>query len=306
MNVNDLDASIFDESIERGLEFLRRSQLPSGEFKLYGSPDMAMERERVLDSSPFATSLVAYSLGFADWPQAQALVARALQSLRADMELPGMWRHWTKNDLYQRYLPPDADDIACASYLLRRYGVFEPKNRALLLANRSREGLFYTWFIPRFAYTLEPSYWRVTLREAVHPRGIANLWKTTPATPNDVDGVVNANVLFYLGESQLTQPVIDYLIRTIQRQEEDSCDKWYGRYMFYYALSRNFFAGVTQLETVRDEVIRRIVQDAREDGSIGDNVLETAIAVCSLLNWHALPAETHRAVQLLISTQRAA
>ena len=58
---NDLDAGI-----RRGIEFLRRSQLPSGEFKVFMSPDLNLERDCVFDSSPFPTALIAYSLGFDD------------------------------------------------------------------------------------------------------------------------------------------------------------------------------------------------------------------------------------------------
>ena len=60
-NANDLEAGI-----GRGLEFLRRSQLPSGEFKVFMSPDLNLERDCVFDSSPFPTALIAYSLGFDD------------------------------------------------------------------------------------------------------------------------------------------------------------------------------------------------------------------------------------------------
>ena len=60
-SANDLEAGI-----GRGLELLRRSQLPSGEFKVFMSPDPNLERDCVFDSSPFPTALIAYSLGFDD------------------------------------------------------------------------------------------------------------------------------------------------------------------------------------------------------------------------------------------------
>jgi hypothetical protein len=55
-----------ETSIGRGLEFLRHSQLPSGEFKVFMSPDLNLEQDCVFDSSPFPTALIAYSLGFDD------------------------------------------------------------------------------------------------------------------------------------------------------------------------------------------------------------------------------------------------
>jgi hypothetical protein len=42
MGANDLDAGI-----RRGIEFLRRSQLPSGEFKVFVSPDLNVQYDCV-------------------------------------------------------------------------------------------------------------------------------------------------------------------------------------------------------------------------------------------------------------------
>jgi len=88
-----------------------------------------------------------------------------------------------------------------------------------------------------------------------------NFWKLVPeASRHDVDAVIEANVLFYLGERPETQPIIEYFIRVLRGGEEDSCDRWYlNRFMFYYAVSRNFHAGVVALGEVRDESVARIV-----------------------------------------------
>ena len=60
-SANDLDAGV-----GRGLEFLRRRQLPSGEFKVCVSPDLNLPYDCVFDSSPFPAALIAYWLGFND------------------------------------------------------------------------------------------------------------------------------------------------------------------------------------------------------------------------------------------------
>ena len=74
INANDLEAGI-----GRGLEFLRRSQLPSGEFKVYMSPDLNLQRHCAFDSSPFPAALIAYSLGFDD--SADDFLKKALRFL---------------------------------------------------------------------------------------------------------------------------------------------------------------------------------------------------------------------------------
>jgi len=68
------------------------------------------------------------------------------------------------------------------------------------------------------------------------------------ASRHDVDAVIEANVLFYLGERPETQPIIEYLFRVLRGGEEDSCDRWYFEPLHvYYAVSRNFHAGVVAL-----------------------------------------------------------
>jgi hypothetical protein len=69
-------------------------------------------------------------------------------------------------------------------------------------------------------------------------------------------------------------------------------------------LSRNFHAGVSALESARDEVVSRIVKATNPDGSFGGNVLETALAVCVLLYLKSSPPELEGAVQFLLAEQR--
>jgi hypothetical protein len=146
----------------------------------------------------------------------------------------------------------------------------------------------------------------VVLSQWLHPVKQFYFWKLLEPTRHDVDGVVNANVLFYVGECREMKPVIDYLIGVLQRGEEDRCDGWYANgFMFYYALSRNFHAGVAALGEVRDESVVRIIRAAKPDGSVGDGVLNTALAVCALLYWRSSPSELERAVHFLLAAQRA-
>jgi hypothetical protein len=294
-----------DASIERGLDFLQRSQLPTGEFKVYMSTDHMLEKDCVVDSSPFPTALIAYSLGFSDSPKTRAILARVMQFFLAEMEGPGLWRYWTRKHRYHDNIPPDLDDIACVSSVLRQHSIAFPTNLNLIMANRNQQGLFYTWLTPRWPMPLNFAYWRVAARQWLNPLKLHYFWKLNESAPNDVDCIVNANVLFYVGESLKTQAVIDYLINIVWRREEACCDKWHlNRFTFYYAISRNFHSGVRAFSIVRDEVVDRIISAANDDGSIGDNVQDTALAICALLNWNSLVPELIRAVRFLLATQR--
>jgi hypothetical protein len=300
MTSNGLEAGI-----GRGLEFLRGSQLPSGEFKVYMSPDLNLERDCFLDVSIFPAALIAYALGFADTAAAGDILDKALGFLLSEMGGPGLWRYWTKRHQTHSTSPPDLDDTACASFVLRRHNVPFPPNLKLILANRNRDGLFYTWLTARWPPPLLPSYWRVVLSQWRRPRRLKYFWSLEP-NRHDVDCIVNANVLFYVGEAAETRPVIDYLIDVVRRGEEGRCDGWYSNpFMLYYAISRNFHAGVGAFDEVRGGSVERIVGAARPDGSIGVGVLNTALAACALLYWRSHRPELERAVRFLLAEQRA-
>ncbi|HEX8282929.1 MAG TPA: hypothetical protein VF588_06220 [Pyrinomonadaceae bacterium] len=294
-----------DEGIRRGLDFLRREQLPTGEFRCLMSTDNSMERDCVEDSSPFPTALIAYSLGFAGEDVAGGMLEKCVGFFLAEMEGPGLWRYWTKRHRYHSIIPFDLDDVACVSLVLRRRGVAFPSNERLVFANRSAAGLFYTWMTPRWPMPALASYWRVVLRQWLKPVKSYYFWKLNESERGDVDCVVNANVLFYVGGGAATRAVVDYLIEVFRRGEEGCCDKWHlNPFTFQYVVSRNFEAGVSALGPIRDEAVARIVAAARPDGSIGDNPLETALAACALMSWGVAPAELERAVGFLLGAQR--
>lgn len=300
----EICAHALDDGIRRGIEFLRHSQLPSGEFKVFMSPDLKLERDCVFDSAVFPTALIAYALGFAEPPEVEEIIKKSLAFLLHQMEGPGLWRYWTKQHPSHSIIPPDVDDTACASLVLRRHQAHIPSNEHLIYANRTRQGLFYTWITIRWPLPLQPSYWSTVFRQWRHPLKHYNFWKLEP-TRHDIDSVVNANVLLYLGENAQTRPVIDYLIDISRRGEEGERDRWYANsFMFYYAISRNFYAGVTAFGEIRDELVGRIVDAAKPDGSIGDNVLDTALAACALLYWRSSPQTLQRAISFLLARQQ--
>lgn len=306
MGVNGLDVSELEGCVARGLEFLRRSQLPSGEFKAYMAREGRMDENAVADSSPFPTALIAYSLGFAEADEAGPMLDHAARFFLAEMEGPGLWRYWTKRHEHHSTIPPDLDDIACVSYVLRRRGVGFPANRALIFASRNPQGLFYTWMTARRTMPLKLDYLRVVLGQWANPLKLYYFWKLNESEPDDVDCVVNANVLLYVGACEETRAVVDYLLEVVRARREDCCDKWHlNRFTFYYVLARNFEAGVEAFASVREEIIKRITSAANTNGRIGDNVLDTALAVCALLAWKSSPPELERAVSHLLNEQRA-
>ena len=286
MKINDNLINQLQDSINKGLEFLYSNQLQSGEFISYRSTDPEMVENCEFDSSPFPTALICYCLGFSEEIISRKMIENSIQFLQSEMETNGIWRYWTKQHQYHKNIPPDLDDIACVSSVLKQHHITFPNNEKMLLANRSNQGLFYTWIVPRLRFPKNLSHWKVAMREGLKPFSLYYFWKLNESQPNDIDGVVNANVLNYLGERKETESVIKYLMDIVINDKEESCDKWHlSKYNFYYFLSKNYYAGIQSLSPVKEICIQKILADVNDNGIIGKNILETALAVCSLLNF---------------------
>jgi hypothetical protein len=240
-------------SVGSGLRFLQNHQLPYGEFRTYASPSMEM-RVTSFDSSVFVTTFVLYSIARIDSPCVKAMTYKAISFLTGEMRGPGLFQYYTSRNTNS--IGYDLDDTACASVALRlsRPPVVGGRNIENFLENRNEADLFYTWV------------------------GGA-------AVENDVDSVVNANVMFYLGDRDETRSACRYLIDTIEGSREGySYHHYLDDMTLYYAVSRAYTHGAPSLGGAREAIIEKVLQRSRDDGSFGD-ALATACAVCSLANF---------------------
>lgn len=252
--------------------FLARVQQVTGELPSYRYRDPQLASGRELDPTPFVTSLVVHALANVDDPQADAVRARGLAFLRAEREPPGVWRYWHART--GRGIDPDLDDTCCAAFELRRAGDGELAADAAILANRTPHGVFKTWL-------------------------------RAPAAPNDVDSVVNANVLLYLGARAETMPAIDALCRIINAGAEGGTSSYYlDPLALHYMVSRAFHHGVRELASCRARILARLAERMRS-GSAGDP-LATALAISTAINLDAdRPGWLAAAVDTLLAAQAA-
>lgn len=266
-------------AITRALDFLSRRQLPYGEFKTYAARNKQFKPAR-FDSSPFVTAWVIDCIGHWHGRRVKTMTTRALHFLRAEMEGPGVWRYWSSRNPTHDALPPDVDDTACISALLRRLQVEFPDNRKYILANQNAQGVFYTWLVAR-PHTSKPI--ARALEPLVNPGAYA-LWSIAGFLDN-VDAAVNANVLYYLGESAATRPTIAHLIDSVQKNRVLEGVSFYPDSLtLYYFLSRAYASGVQSLAKLRDIITGRVLSLQNRRGSFG-NELSTALAICTLLNF---------------------
>jgi hypothetical protein len=258
-------------ALVRGLAFLEKAQLDSGEFRVVTSLRRDMAGDCDPDPSIFPTALVAHCLSFT--PEANAMRDRALAFLLAQRDRHGLWRHWTKDHPFFCQLPPDMDDTCCVSAALAATGSTEIADPVLLQANRDAEGMFLTWIMPRARWTGHP-HMRVTLPQLRH---LVTLWfffKKTSAAPGDVDAGVNANCLHYLGDFPGYERVVARLVDILRRDGETDADKWYENpFVLWYFFARAL--GERSAEA-RDLLLAKL------DAAAPVSALEFALSIAAL------------------------
>jgi hypothetical protein len=211
-------------------------------------------RVTVFDSSVFVTTFVLYGIARIDNPLVTTMTEKAISFLTDEMRGPGLFQYYTSKNTHG--LGFDLDDTACASVALHESHPLGAGggNIEHFLENRNEAGLFYTWI------------------------GDA-------APENDIDSVVNANVVFYLGDSDETKGACRYLIDTIESgRESDSYRYYLDDVILYYAVSRAYARGASLLGGAKEAIIEKVLLRSNDDGSFGDE-LSTACAVCSLVDF---------------------
>lgn len=266
------EESAIHRAIERGVAFLESAQLPSGEIPIETSPTPEMSGDRVRDPVVFAAALAARALSVT--PSAAGVRSQALDFLLREMEPDGLWRYPSAEHPGHDWIPLDVDDTSIASAALLSAGRRIPDNRAALLANRNRRGLFKTWIV---------RWWP-------HPRKTWRFFRDSTAKVGDVDAAINANVVAYLGSCEETRPAIEHMLAVLRANGEMMSTKWYqSRFTIWYFFSH-------ALREIAPEAGEMIVQ--RVEAAKPQDSLEIAQAVSTRLLWNR-PAD----VQPLIEAQ---
>jgi hypothetical protein len=260
-------------AVSRAADRLRRIQKPWGEFPSFRYTDAGLRTPGTFDSSPFVTTFVLHALSFVEGVDVTAMIRQGISFLVEEREGVGVWRYWSSRN--SKRIDPDLDDTCCASAVLRRLApdLHSDGNHGTIRRNTSSTGLFKTW-----------------LRDAT--------------AQNDIDSVVNANVLSYLGPCPEARAVCTALHRVIRER------RWTSSYWYYlhplalfHAMSRAFHSGVAELGESKEDVLSLVYELQRDDGSFGDD-LATGLAACTLLNYGDLGDPLGRAARALLARQR--
>lgn len=295
---------VIDNTVSKGIAYLHQHQYPNGEFCCYiGHEDHL--KDCIPYSNVFPTSLICYSLlKLSHIKEVREILDLSSAFLQFQSMRAGVWNNFTSWHPLFPLCPADVDNTACASKVLQSLRKEYPENKKILLANRNKAGLFYTWYTLRPNHITDKDYWLLVLREFKHPIQSILFWKKFECNRNDIDAVVNANALFYLGLSDDTRPILDYLIKIIEENNEENCDLWYRNpFTIYYFISRNYSAGIIELASVNEKIVSRIISSTNNDGSFGMGILDTALGIISLLHIGYDASLLYNAIAFLISKQ---
>jgi hypothetical protein len=312
VNPGDLEPRrALDRAIGRAITFLRSRQLPHGEFATLLGADRAMSNP-AFDSSPFVTSFVLYGLTHADRAAVDDLVTKAASFLTSEMEFGGVWRYWSSRQHKHSRLPPDMDDTACISFALKSAGFRPPRNGWAFRAARDSAGRFKTWLFPTsrdrmnpwFVFARSVGFCQARLRTAkVETPDSEDLrFRVMHIDRDDVDPVVNANAVLYLGERPETAPAIGFVIDAV-RDEPSARSLYYEDALaLYYAVARAHRHSSPRLSVLADQIVSRILE--RGDRLDGLNPLQAAMAASALLTFAPASGLTGRLLRRLLDTQR--
>jgi hypothetical protein len=279
-----LDGTIH-RAIGRAAGFLLAAQRPDGGFRCLRCRDPELASGEPFGCH-FTTALALGALGLTGDPRVEPARARAADRLLAEMEA-GTWRFSDRADRH-RY-PPDLDDTALISHVLEGWlagrtdatgevrgalGGILAANRALIAEHRDGRGRFLTWF-------------------RGHGAG------------DEVDSVVNANVVLYLGDGEVAAAACDWLLEIVEAGDEESTYWYYlDPLALYAALARAIAAGAGPLAPASPAVAERVRARRRPDGSFG-SPLATALAISTLaLLDRADPGTVAIAAAYLAAAQR--
>jgi hypothetical protein len=260
------------DAIERSVGFLTLAQLPYGEFPSHRFADPLLKTTKQFDSSPFTTCFVLHALRFVSDSNVEPLITNGISFFQEECEEPGIWRYWSTRNAHR--IDPDLDDTCCISAELKwhRPDLEITSNEQTILANRNKAGLFKTW-----------------IRE--------------PEAVNDIDSVVNANVLLYLGARSETIEACSFLNRLIIENQENK-SYWYylDNLALYYMLSRAYFNDVRLLERSIGGIVQKTLARQEPDGSFGGD-MNTGLAVCTLLNCASANKAVEKGIAYLLQAQ---
>jgi hypothetical protein len=276
-------------AIRAGIDYLRRTQLASGEFLTYTGPRPDLAGASPYPKSVYVPAFVVHSLGYVPAePATDRIRQRAVDFLEAEEEDNGTWNYEGRGEWR---LPADLDCTSCAVV-------------ALLAVGRRAPRTFYRLL------------WQVVSRNAAAPGGPYFTYVGVNDAPGDpiaapfareVDPLVNANVLFCCGLLGIALPGVTAYLRGTVETESYVGQSFYvvSPHFLAYAISRAYADGGVDDLAPAMPALRTYLSTMLPAPEAKESALNLACRAVALLNLGSDTAEVEPVLVELLRTQQA-
>ena len=263
------------KTIRLGLKFLEKNQQKNGSFESLTSTDPNFSKKNWKTSSIFPSCLILSSLENLNLPKTKNGIVKFLLSQKNEY---WSFNYWSRNSKEAKEIPypDDLDTIFCALA-----GIFKnnPKTidgkalakivTLLTFCEKKEGGPYSTWITP----------------------------KNNRKDWGDFDLAVNSNIAFFLDSQGLQLDSINKLVKKAIQEKNFSSPYYYSEFSVIYFISRFF----KDLE--KEKAIKYLLSKKNRKG-FWNNPLDTALAVCALLNFGFYKKEElKKPVKQIISSQ---
>lgn len=206
--------------------------------------------------SPFIHANILYSLLNSEDKDLINIASKGATFLLEHKENGDLWRFW-KVDECQHPVPPDLDDTALVSTILKKLG-YSLNNTQIIKNNILQNGNINTWVKANFKllFTNPASYFFLKQSE----KKTQNTFKAEMFSWDDNELGVEANVLMYLGENENTKATINKCI------SEWKSNKF--NYQFYdkkivitYHIARAYKEGIKSFEVLKNDILNYLMSE---------------------------------------------
>lgn len=239
-------------AVESGFDFLEGALESHGGWPEWRYDNTALVGERYIETPhpPVTNGYAVLALTACRHPRAPALIARTRDYLRSWMQYPGLWN-------YRRGFPPDVEDTAIGSlgvgpHPWARMGRLWGANISVMLSNRDGDGRFFTWM----------------LKEG--------------GPHNNVDAVVNANVLAYMGDHPETRDTERWIETVVADRREVEASPYYIEAVdLHFAMARATTVRECLFSRARPGLAARLLERLQAEEKL-DDAMRTAQALSAL------------------------
>ena len=302
--MNSIGYESIIKSLSSALAFLKQRQLPSGEFICMVADDEVMQTGRREDPVPFFTQHIVYSIETAGLPTSDNIIRKSREFLASEAWPGGVWRYWSKRHPGSMFIPPTSDDTSCNAFMMNIRGENTRLIRKIILGNRNSDNIYYNWILPRVYHLRYPQTWPALMHIVRSPSKLRLFFRSgNKPHPKDVDVVVNANVVLFLGENSATAPAVEWIKQVVESGTEATSDRSYqSKYALYYALLRCDRAGIRAFDSLKSLIANRLTEDLKNPDKL--SIMEKAISLLILTEWDFYVPEIGKTVRYLLNSQR--